>query len=136
MGIAGDLGRYTQFSAAEAMTKAAENPSSGMGAGMGMGMGVVMGQQGPWGAAPAQAPAAAAAPPPPPPTEHVGHIAENGAPQGPFSTASMGRMVVDGALTRQTMVWTPGQDGWKPAGEVVALARVFTVMPPPPPPGV
>ena len=39
MGIVGDLGRYTQFSAAEAMTAAAQNPSSGMGAGLGMGMG-------------------------------------------------------------------------------------------------
>lgn len=147
MGIAGDLGRYTQFSAAEAMTKAAENPSGGMGAGMGMGMGMVIGQQGPWGAPQGVAPAsqapggaattvpAAAPPPPPPPVEHVWHIAENGTTKGPFSTASMGRMVADGALTREALVWTPGQDGWKPAGEVPALAKLFTVMPPPPPPG-
>jgi membrane protease subunit (stomatin/prohibitin family) len=136
MGIVGDLGRFAQYSAAEAMTRAAENPSGGMGAGLGMGMGVVLGQQGPWGAAPAApSPApAAAAPPPPPPAEHVWHLAENGATKGPFSTASMGRMAADGALTRDSLVWTPGQDGWKPAGEVRELARLFTVMPPPPPP--
>ena len=133
MGIVGDLGKYAQFSAAEAMVKAAENPSGGMGAGMGMGMGVVMGQQGPWGAVPAPQPAQAA-PPPPPPVEHVWHIAEGGATKGPFSTASMGRMAADGGLTRETLVWTQGQDGWKPAGEVAGLARLFTVMPPPPPP--
>ena len=135
MGIVGDLARFQQFSAAEAMTRAAENPSGTMGAGMGMGMGVMMGQQGPWGAVPAQpaAPAQAAPPPPPPPVEHVWHMAENGATRGPFSTASMGRMVAEGGLTRETMVWTPGQDGWKKAGDVTELARLFTVMPPPPP---
>src|SRR6056297_193333 len=74
MGLAGDLGKFTQYSAAEAMTEAAKNPSGGggMGAGLGMGMGMAMaGQmanQGPWGA---QQQPAAAAPPPPPPVEHV-----------------------------------------------------------------
>ena len=47
-GIVGDLSRYTQFSAAEAMTKAAGTPGSamgaGIGAGMGMGMGMAMGR--------------------------------------------------------------------------------------------
>ncbi|MBL9059040.1 MAG: SPFH domain-containing protein, partial [Mangrovicoccus sp.] len=39
-GIVGDLSRYTQFSAAEAMTKAAGTPGSAMGAGIGAGMGM------------------------------------------------------------------------------------------------
>ncbi|MDA9020407.1 SPFH domain-containing protein, partial [Flavimaricola sp.] len=39
MGIVGDLGRYAQFSAAEAMTAAASNPGAA-GAGMGMGIGM------------------------------------------------------------------------------------------------
>ncbi len=137
MGIVGDLGRFTQFSAAEAMTNAADNPNGAMGAGMGLGMGVLMGSQGPWGPRPAAAaPAAQAAPPPPPPVEHVWHIAEAGATKGPFSLASMGRMARDGSLTRDTMVWTPGQNGWMRAEDVTDLARLFTVMPPPPPPGV
>jgi membrane protease subunit (stomatin/prohibitin family) len=132
MGIVGDLGKYAQFSAAEAMTKAAENPGAA-GAGMGMGVGMAMGNvamAGPWGAAPAPAPAA----PPPPPAEHVWHIAEGGNTKGPFSTASMGRMASDGSLSRDSLVWTPGQDGWKKAGDIAELARLFTVMPPPPPP--
>ena len=144
MGIAGDLSRYTQYSAAEAMTSAAANPAGGggMGAGLGMGMGMAMAQQmaqpGPWGAAPAAAQPAAAAPapmaPPPPPVEHVWHIAENGATKGPFSKASMGRMAADGALTRDSLVWTPGQDGWMRAEDVAELAQLFTILPPPPPP--
>jgi membrane protease subunit (stomatin/prohibitin family) len=145
MGLAGDLGKFTQYSAAEAMTAAAHNPSGGggMGAGLGMGMGMAMANQmtqpgyvqGPWGAAPQPSPAAPAqpAPPPPPPVEHVWHIAKDGATSGPFSKADMGRMAADGALTRTSHVWTPGQDGWKLAEDVQELAQLFTILPPPPP---
>jgi membrane protease subunit (stomatin/prohibitin family) len=133
MGLAGDLGKFTQYSAAEAMTSAAANPAgggmaAGLGAGMGMAMAGQMAQGGPWGASPA-----AAAPPPPPPVEHVWHIADAGEVTGPFSKASMGRMVTDGKLNRDSMVWTQGQDGWKKAEDVMELAQLFTVLPPPPP---
>jgi membrane protease subunit (stomatin/prohibitin family) len=142
MGIVGDLNKYTQFSAAEAMSAAASNPGGdgGMGAGLGMGMGMAMANQmaqsGPWGARPAQAaPQPAAAPaPPPPPVEHVWHIAENGQTHGPYSKADLGRMATSGKLTRTTHVWTAGQDGWKHAEDVAELAQLFTIMPPPPPP--
>jgi hypothetical protein len=79
--------------------------------------------------------AASHAAPPPPPVEHVWHIAVNGQTKGPFSKADLGRMASSGELTRQTHVWTQGQDGWKRAEEVMELAQLFTVMPPPPPPG-
>ena len=140
MGIVGDLGKYAQFQAAEAMGKAAENPGAagaGIGAGLGMGLGMAMGgmaggQPGPWGAAQAQAAPAAA--PPPPPVEHVWHIAENGQTHGPYSRARLGRMAAEGGLTRDSLVWTQGQDGWKRAAEIAELAQLFTVSPPPPPP--
>lgn len=144
MGLAGDLGRFTQYSAAEAMTSAAANPAgggmaAGLGAGMGMAMGSQMAQQtGPWGAAPAQqqpAQHAASPVPPPPPVEHVWHLAENGQTRGPFSRADLGRMASAGELKRDTYVWTAGQDGWKRAEEVQELAQLFTILPPPPPPG-
>ncbi len=134
MGVAGDLGKFTQYSAAEAMTAAASNPNGGggMGEGLGMGMGMAMAnqmqRQGPWGAAPA-----AAAPPPPPPVEHVWHIAEGGETSGPYSKAKLGRMAADGTLARDTYVWTAGQDGWMKAEDVQELAQLFTILPPPPP---
>jgi membrane protease subunit (stomatin/prohibitin family) len=139
MGIVGDLNKFTQFAAAEAMGAAAANPGAGgagMGAGLGMGMGMAMANQmggaaGPWGAAPA---ATQAAPPPPPPAEHVWHIAENGQTKGPFSKAALGRMATAGSFTRDTLIWTAGQDGWKKANEIDELAQLFTVLPPPPPP--
>jgi hypothetical protein len=93
-------------------------------------------QSGPWGATPqleGAAPASRQMAPPPPPVEHVWHVAENGETKGPFSKAALGRMATDGALTRDSYVWTPGQDGWKKADEVMELAQLFTVLPPPPP---
>jgi len=44
MGVIGDLNRYTQYQAAEAMREAANTPGGTAGAGMGMGAGVAMGQ--------------------------------------------------------------------------------------------
>ncbi|PID35700.1 MAG: antifreeze protein [Rhodobacterales bacterium] len=147
IGIVGDLGKFTAYSAAEAMTTAAANPNGGggMGAGLGAGMGMAMGAQmagmgqqqvGPWGAAPQQAAPAAVAPPPPPPVEKVWHIAKNGQTTGPFSRATMGQKVSAGEVDRDTLVWTAGQDGWLKAGEVLDLAQLFTIAPPPPPPGI
>ncbi len=134
MGLAGDLGRFTQYSTAEAMTAAANNPAgggmaAGLGAGMGMAMaGQVMGANGPWGARPAtQQPA------PPPPIEKVWHIAVDGKTSGPFGRAELGRMAEAGDLSRDTYVWTVGLDGWKTAGQLDELAQLFTILPPPAP---
>ena len=44
MGVLGDLNKYTQYQAAEAMREAASTPNSSAGAGMGMGAGMAMGQ--------------------------------------------------------------------------------------------
>ncbi len=139
IGLAGDLGKFTQFSAAEAMTAAATNPAgggmaAGLGAGMGMAMAQQMAQPGPWGAAPAPARVPAPAAPPPPPVERVWHLAENGKTKGPYSRAALGRMAAEGSLSRETHVWTAGQDGWTRAGEIQELAQLFTILPPPPPP--
>jgi membrane protease subunit (stomatin/prohibitin family) len=136
IGIVGDLSRYTQFAAAEAMAQPGSAMGAAMGAGMGAGMGMGMAQNiGPWGAAPA-APAPAAAqmtPPPPPPAEKLWHTAADGKTAGPFSRSHLGRMITSGEFARDTLVWTAGQDGWKPAGEIAELAQLFTVAPPPPP---
>lgn len=133
MGVIGNLNEYMQFQAAEALGRdgvGAGAMQAGLGAGMGMQMAAAAG---PWGAAPAAAAPVVSAPPPPPPVEHVWHIAVDGNTTGPFSKARMGRMATDGDLTRETYVWTPGQDGWQKAEDVRELAQLFTILPPPPP---
>ncbi len=133
MGVIGNLNEYMQFQTAEALGRdgsAAAAIQTGLGAGLGMQMGAQAAAAGPWGAAPQ---ARAATPPPAPPVEHVWHIAEGGTTSGPYSKAKLGRMAADGTLTRETYVWTAGQDGWQRAEDVAELAQLFTVMPPPPP---
>lgn len=134
MGIVGDLDRFGQYAASEAMLAAARN-EGGAGAGFGAAMGAAMGatmRTGPWGAVPASA-AAAPVPPPLPgrAVETVWHVAIDGAAQGPYGRGHLGRMAAEGSFARDTLVWTPGQDGWLPAEDVPELAQLFTMMPPP-----
>ncbi|TQS73401.1 SPFH domain-containing protein [Rhodobacteraceae bacterium] len=157
MGIVGDMNRYMQFNAAQAMGEQGSGASAGMGtamgagigAGIGMSMGGQMGQQaahaaGPWGGvahgqshAPQGGGGAAGAappPPPPPPVEKVWHLAENGQTLGPFGRGQLAQMKTEGRFSRTTLVWAPGQDGWSAAEEIRELAQLFTIAPPPPPP--
>lgn len=131
MGVVGDLNKYMQFNAAEAMGNPASGAGSAMATGAGMAMGMGMAQNmGPWGAQPA---AAAHAPPPPPPVGKEWHLAENGATKGPYTEAQLSGLAASGQLARGTMVWAQGMEGWKPAAET-ELARLFSHLPPPPPP--
>ncbi len=123
-GIAGDLSKYTQFNAAEALANPASAAGAAMSTGLGAAIGMGMAQQaGPWGAS-------HAAPPPPPPTGPQWHVADNGAATGPFAQSALQGMAAAGTLTHVSMVWTAGQDGWKPASET-ALAPLFAQLPPP-----
>ena len=148
--VAGDLHRYTDFAAAEALGKAADNPGGGGGIGAGIGMGMGMGmadrlsRTGPWGSAPA-APAqggtpagaapAGAAMPPPPPAETRWHVAVDGKATGPYGKAELARMALDGSVTRDSWLWTPGGPDWVRGRDVTELADVFATVPPPPPAG-
>ena len=41
-------------------------------------------------------------------------------------------MIAAGTLTRASMVWSEGMEGWKPAADT-DLAALFRTTPPPPP---
>lgn len=148
MGIVGDLDRFSQYAASEALIRAGEQPGGGLGAGVGAGLGAGMGaamgagmagqfsRSGPWGQAQGTPAQTQAAPPPLPgaaATEKLWHIATNGEADGPYGRADLGRLARDGSFTRDTLVWTAGLEGWQKAGDVAELAQLFTVMPPPPP---
>ncbi|HRK43614.1 MAG TPA: DUF4339 domain-containing protein, partial [Gemmobacter sp.] len=66
------------------------------------------------------------------PAAKAWHVAENGATKGPFSETDLAAMAQSGALTRGSMVWAAGMEGWKPAAET-ELSRLFAMVPPPPP---
>lgn len=48
---------------------------------------------------------------------------------GPFTYQEL----ADKKLSRNTMVWFEGQDGWKAAGDIPEVKDAFTATPPPPP---
>ena len=145
MGILGDLGRYTQLQAANAMEAAASNPG-GAGEGVGLGVGMAIGQQmarslGPPDAAgqgqPAgQGQAAQGAPAGPPPLEPQVQwfLGVGGQQQGPFDADAMKTQARSGRLTPETLVWKSGMPAWTPAKDVPELAPVLAAMPPPLPP--
>jgi hypothetical protein len=136
MGVVGDLSKYTQFQAAEALrTAAAAGGGGGMaGTGVGLGAGLamaqhVMGTLGGLGA-PAAPPASGMVPPPLPGAVQF-HVGVNGAATGPFDAASLAAKVSQGVLTRDTLVWRQGMAGWVKAGDVAELAALFPAQPPP-----
>ncbi len=139
MGVIGDLHKYTQFQAAQAMEEAAKNPSGMAGGGMGMGMGFAMANQmGQSMSQPASPPPASgatpAAPPPLPQAAAQYHVALNGQQAGPFPLSSLKSYVQSGQLTSETLVWCQGMAQWAAAGQVAELRTLFGSVPPPLPP--
>lgn len=125
MGVIGDLSRYTQFQAAEAMRDAAQNPGGIAGAGIGAGMGVALGAQ----MTQAMHPAAAA--PPPLPQQAGYFVAINGQQAGPFDLGALQAKARAGDFSRESLVWRSGMAAWTKAAEVTDLATVFANLPPP-----
>ena len=137
----GDVSRYQQVAAADAMVAAAGNPGgSAMGDFMQAGMGMAMAGQMAGALQGAMAPGAASAPaaPPPLPGQVLFHVdMGNGQSGGPFSVAQVQAGIANGQVTPATLVWAPGMAAWSPANTVPALQALFATpppMPPPPPP--
>lgn len=124
MGAIGDLHKYTQFQAANAMEEAAKNPGGMAGGGMGMGMGFAMANQ------MGQAMADQGAAPPPLPQSGPFYAAFDGQQAGPFDLAAMQQHIESGRLTPQTLVWHKGMAGWVAAEHVKELKGLFDGPPP------
>jgi hypothetical protein len=65
------------------------------------------------------------------------YYAQGGQQQGPVSDEQMQRMIQDGSLRQEDLVWREGMAAWQPAGEVAGLqfpTRPAYPTPPPPPP--
>jgi len=148
MGVLGDLNRYTQFQAANAMEAAATAPGgSAAGSGMGLGMGFAMAgqmmnamnpmmnqqqqmyQQPQQGGYQQQQPVA----PPPMPAQSTYFVAVNGQQSGPFDMNALSSMVANGQLTKDSLVWKQGMPAWAAAGTVQELSSLFGAVPPPMP---
>lgn len=135
MGVLGDLARYTQFQAANALEAAAANPGGGGGEGIGLGMGLAMGQKmaeamgaGGGAAGATQRPA-----PPPIPAQAPRYFLGIGGQQvGPFDLTGLRGEITSGRLVRATLVWRDGMAAWEPAEKVPEVASLLGASGPPP----
>ncbi len=136
MGIVGDLDRYTQFQAANAVEQAAANPGGGAAEGIGVGMGLALGQRVAAGMTPGAAgtPAPSGATPPPLPTQIQWYVGAGDQRLGPFDAAGLATQASSGALTGTTLVWKAGMAQWVAAAQVPELADLLASVPPPLPP--
>ena len=125
MDMMGDVNRYTQFQAANALRDAAKNPGMAggmMGAGMGLGVGQVMGNM--MGQVATQAP-------PPPPGGPVLHYNGPGG-QGQFSAQQIADMVRANRAGTHS-VWAQGWPAWKTWNQVPEIANLIPPEAPPVP---
>ena len=134
MGIMGNLGAYSQFQAANAIEKSAENSIGGNlgAAGMGLGVGAaMMGQVGNIFQQNSFDPNPAQDMPPPIPVIAEYFVAISGKSQGPFSTDQLTQMAMSQTFNSNSMIWKKGMASWAAANTVADLVEIFNSMPPP-----
>lgn len=138
MRAVGDLHRFAQYQAGQALREAAQNPGAAGGVmGMGVGIGLTQTMGGlfqPAPAAPGASGSGAAATPPPLPGAVAFFVGSNGQQSGPFDLAQLQAQVQSGQLGREALVWRQGMAAWAAAGEQPELAALFAAVPPPLPP--
>ncbi len=134
MGIIGNLDNFVRFQSANAMEAAAKNPGGEASAGVGMGIGFAMANQmGKVMAAP-QEPLHAAPSPPPLPLEEADckyYVGKNGKQAGPFDKDAIIAYMRKGAITKETLMWKQGMEGWTMAGHFNEFEAVLKTAPPP-----
>ena len=136
MGVLGDMNKYTQFQAANALGDAAKNPGAagnmvGMLAGVNLG-GVIGGNM--QNAAAAGTASQGPSVPPPLPGAASWFVGIDGKQEGPFDEAGLREKSAAGRLTRDTLVWKQGMANWQKASEIAELSALFAPVPPPLPP--
>lgn len=128
MGIIGNLNSYTQFQAANALEKGG-SASDGLQAGIGFAMANQFAKN--VNPPDQQNTNTSHATPPPLPPSTTYFVAVNGQQTGPFDMHTLQKMVQQGSLTRESLVWKQGMAQWTPANQVNEVATLFTQAPPP-----
>lgn len=52
-------------------------------------------------------------------------------PQGPLSDQEVMKLIMNGKLTKENLVWQPGMPNWEIAEKVNEISRLFLLQPPP-----
>jgi len=63
-------------------------------------------------------------------------VVQEGRSAGPFSEHELVRLIAEGKVTKETLVWRQGLPNWKSAVDVPDVLRLVALTPPPLPEGV
>ncbi len=130
MGIIGNLDNYLKFQSANAMEAAAGNPGGDASAGVGMGIGFAMANQIGKSMAGHLDASAPGSPPPFAKPDHQYFIGRDGKQSGPYDAAAICSSIVNGTISRDTLMWRSGMEKWESAGQFVEFAHLFKTPPP------
>ena len=127
MELAGDLDKYLKYQTAQALENSA-NGSSTAGDAMGMGMGFALAQQmannlNVKNSAPVQTP--------PIPKAQTYHFVINNEASKPFTLEQIKQKIANGEITKSTLAWKEGMNGWEEANSIDDLSVLFDTTPPP-----
>jgi membrane protease subunit (stomatin/prohibitin family) len=132
MGILGNLDNYLKFESANALQSAAQNPGGTASAGVGMGMGFAMANQ--LGTTLAQPRQQDPAQPPPLPAGEAGikyFVGKDGKKAGPFDAQAIAGYIRKGAISKETLLWKEGMQGWEPMEHFAEFQAVLRGTPQP-----
>ena len=128
MGMVGNLRNYTEFQAAESLTKAAENPGGDGASAIAMGVGFAMANKlGKTLDSPPQGESNVA---PPVPTEPQYYIVVEGKRAGPYDLSELKEQAENGTFLPNTLVWRGGLRKWRKANEFDEVNSVLGHIPP------
>jgi len=130
----GDLNKYSQMKAADALSNAASNTSGGGGVEGMMGMAMMQQMMNQQNQQNQQNQKQMGTNPPPPPPGLNFFVSIGGQQAGPFDMNTLKNMITQNQITRETYVWKEGMASWLAAGQVPEVAVLFGSVPPPPPP--
>lgn len=132
MGIVGDLSRYTQYQAADAIVKAAENPGGDASGAIVMGMGFAMANK----LGKTLDPSSSAAPenpnnaPPPVPSSHQYYLVVEGKRAGPYDYEELKQQAENGSFTAHSLAWRAGLKKWRKVSIFPELDAIINHIPP------
>ncbi len=69
-------------------------------------------------------------PPPDPPADEIYFVAVGAEVRGPLSEDEIAAAIAKGEITRATLVWRQGTEGWAPAWDIPAIRGHFAATPP------
>ena len=59
------------------------------------------------------------------------YVAIDGQSVGPLSESDFSRLVAEKKVTKDSLAWMPGMQGWQPIQQIPAILRIVALAPPP-----